>query len=297
MTTISLINYKGGVGKTTLAYNIAAEMAFRGLKILLIDLDPQMSLTFSLMDYNQWASINNERKTIKDWFDRTIDMGGNGLSEYIVIPNRINKLLNKGNISLICSHLNLIHTDVELAIQLGSIPKNYINVMSMLRKGIKEVKDMYDVIIIDCPPNFGITTQNAVLGSDYYIIPEKADYLSLVSLETLIMHINQLIFDYNSKANMLNYSNAEPKFLGLLFTMVSLYKGIPKEIQGKYMSLIKRLGLSYFETYLRESKSLNLSTQEQGMPIVLSNSTSSQLEIRYEMEKIVNEICSKAHIF
>ncbi len=67
MKTISVINYKGGVGKTTITANLAAEMAFRGKKILAIDLDPQASLTFSFFSVDEWRTKFEGSKTIKNW--------------------------------------------------------------------------------------------------------------------------------------------------------------------------------------------------------------------------------------
>lgn len=73
MKTISIINYKGGVGKTTISANLAAELAFRGKKILAIDLDPQASLTFSFFKVDEWRRNYEASKTIKNWYDAFID--------------------------------------------------------------------------------------------------------------------------------------------------------------------------------------------------------------------------------
>jgi chromosome partitioning protein len=73
MRTIAVINYKGGVGKTTITANIVAGMAFRGKKILAIDLDPQASLTFSFFSVDDWRKNFEATKTIKNWYDAFID--------------------------------------------------------------------------------------------------------------------------------------------------------------------------------------------------------------------------------
>ena len=69
MHVISVINYKGGVGKTTITANLSTELAWRGLNVLMIDLDPQANLTFSFIRPDQWASEYAKSKTIKNWFE------------------------------------------------------------------------------------------------------------------------------------------------------------------------------------------------------------------------------------
>ena len=71
MKIISVINYKGGVGKTTLTANLASELAFRGKKVLMIDLDPQASLTFSFIKPEEWKDEIAPSQTIKNWFQPT----------------------------------------------------------------------------------------------------------------------------------------------------------------------------------------------------------------------------------
>lgn len=89
MHIVSVINYKGGVGKTSLTSNLAAELAWNGKRVLLIDLDAQASLTFSLITPNDWATHFADKKTIKQWFD-SYDTGSPiNLASLVHSPKRI----------------------------------------------------------------------------------------------------------------------------------------------------------------------------------------------------------------
>ena len=87
MHVISVINYKGGVGKTTITANLAAELAWRGKDVLIIDLDPQASLTFSFIRPEEWHDDFSNSKTIKNWFDSFSDSSSVDLNDLIISTN------------------------------------------------------------------------------------------------------------------------------------------------------------------------------------------------------------------
>ncbi|MGB2798736.1 MAG: AAA family ATPase, partial [Dehalococcoidia bacterium] len=206
MQIVSCINYKGGVGKTTIVANLAAELAWRGNKVLTIDLDPQASLTFSFVSVDIWRNNYEQSRTIKNWYDEFIDETGNlALDSLIIRPTRVNRIVNRNNgqLDLICSHLALINVDLELATKLGGasprqVRNNFLNVHSRLKKGLTELdENQYNYILIDCPPNFNIVTKNAIVCSDSYLIPAKPDYLSTLGIDQLQRHVRELVTDYN----------------------------------------------------------------------------------------------------
>ena len=113
MRVISVMNYKGGVGKTTVTANLAAALAKRGRRVLLIDLDPQCSLSFSFFHVEDWEKKFSETKTVKNWYDAFIDKDFNcSLENLIVVPEV--PIKGDGRLHMICSHLALINIEETL---------------------------------------------------------------------------------------------------------------------------------------------------------------------------------------
>lgn len=301
MSVISVINYKGGVGKTTLTANLAAELAYKGKKVLVLDLDPQANLTFSFMPVDVWRA--QEDRTIKTWFDGFIDNGTTtDLADLIVVPEKVNSQIN-GSVEVICSHLGLINVDLELAVMLGGANprqqnRNYVKVHSLLANGLRQVleKAEYDVVLVDCPPNFNIVTKTAIVASDYYMVPAKPDYLSTLGIEQLNRHVEELVADYNSCVERcdLDVARISPKMLGIVFTMIAVRDGQPISAQKQYIEQIKKKRLPVFKTHIRENKTKYASAPEYGIPVVLHTGLSgTYLDVRTELEKLTAELRSK----
>lgn len=272
------MNYKGGVGKTTVTANVAAEMANQGKRVLLIDLDPQANLTLSFVSFLEWRNLDQQKRTIKDWYDEFLDHNYNSpLKKLIISPNKINdklqsKLGAEGRVDLICSHLDLINVDMELSSRLGGLTDreirgNYLRVMSLLRQNLAELRNEYDFILIDCPPNFNVVTQNAMVASDYFIIPAKADYLSTLGINTLIRHVQRLEDKYNQHVDEEILETISPQLLGIAFTMIALHSGEPISVQRTYIREMKEHPV--FESFLRENKSAYGEAPGTGVPVVL----------------------------
>ena len=120
MLVVAVMNYKGGVGKTTTTANLAAELARRGRKVLVMDLDAQASLTFSFVRPDTWHNDLAKANTIKTWFESFASSSPVSLDSLIVRPETVNgKLSGRGVLDIIPSHLGLINVDLELATELG----------------------------------------------------------------------------------------------------------------------------------------------------------------------------------
>ncbi len=308
MPVISVINYKGGVGKTTLTANVGAELAWRGYRVLLLDLDPQASLTFSFVRPDYWNKHLSQERTIKSWYDamqyrQSVDLRSLAFSPSQVNPS-LRAYLGNRRFDIIPSHLGLINVDLELATELGgaSIRQsklNYMRVHQRLAQGLADPSfEDYDIIMIDCPPNFNVVTKTAIVASDYILIPAKPDYLSTLGIDYLKRNLDALVGDYNEYVNLESGGDNRkiaPVILGVVFTMVQIYGGVPIAAQRSYITQTKHLKLPVFGSTLRENKTLFASAPEEGVPIVLRGHASYR-HVVSELEAFVNELVEKLAI-
>lgn len=168
-TIISLLNHKGGVGKTTSTINIGAALVELGKKVLLLDLDPQANLTVSL-------GIPRQKVTIYE------NMRGEAeLSPYLV----------KENMYVITSSLDLSGAEMELINEAG---REFI-----LRELFQPVAHDYDFVLIDCPPSLGLLTLNALTASNYVLIPMQTEFLALQGLAKIKQIVDKVKFRLNKK--------------------------------------------------------------------------------------------------
>ncbi|HBK28203.1 MAG TPA: sporulation initiation inhibitor Soj [Dialister sp.] len=157
---ISIINQKGGVGKTTTAVNLAAYLADKGKKTLLIDEDSQGNSTSGLSDGvkfqgNLYDVLLNDQPV-----------------EEAIVKTALKKLF------LLPASIDLAGAEIEIA---GLSERE-----TLLKRKIEGLKDSYDYILIDCPPSLGLMTLNALVASDSIIIPIQAEFYALEGLSQLV---------------------------------------------------------------------------------------------------------------
>ncbi len=169
---ISLLNHKGGVGKTTSAINIGAGLVEHGKRVLLVDLDPQANLTLSLGIPRQPSTIYEAMRGESD-----------------LVP--FNK---KEGLDIITSTLDLSGAEMELINEAG---REFI-----LRELFDTVIEDYDYIIIDCPPSLGLLTLNALTCSHQVLIPLQTEFLALQGLVKIKQVIDKVRFRLNKKLSI-----------------------------------------------------------------------------------------------
>ena len=283
MIVVSVINYKGGVGKTTTTANVAAQLAWQGYKVLAIDLDPQTNLTFSFLRVDEWSSDFADNRTIKQLFDSLLDGKDFDISGLIYEPSRAKQALQgRGKLEIISSHLGLINVDLELATLLNGASlrkskQNFIKAHSRLADSLEKIDDdAYDVVLIDCPPNFNIVTKTAIVASDYILVPTRPDFLSTLGIDYLIRNVASLVSDYNDYAREGQVDGTpeiEPATIGVVFNMVQERNG-PISAQENYMQQLRRQsGLYIFNNYVKQNNTIFADAPERGVPVVLTGTT------------------------
>lgn len=189
-TVISLINLKGGVGKTTLTVALAEFMAAEyGLRVLVIDLDPQTNATVALIDEEEWRRRNMRGQTVLNVFLDQIRKYQVFSAQEAIVKNVSN--INGGleGLDLLPSSIDLIEVHDEF-LQRSS----YLGVdpLPVLRDAISQSIQNYDLVLIDCPPDLGLICQNGLMISDYYLIPTIPDILSTYGIPQIINRIQRL---------------------------------------------------------------------------------------------------------
>ena len=221
-TVVSLINMKGGVGKTTLAVGLAWELA-KSHKVLLVDVDPQFNATQWVVPAAEYLKWLKNKHTIFDVFQPP---GGTSFSSGATAKTQANQPTPKSTIISVKNGgltLDIVPSSLEL-MKLDAAPRGTEN---RLRVFLKSVRDKYDHILIDCPPTTSLFSYSAFLASDAYLVPVKPDPLSVLGLPLL----ERAMEDYVER------SGQQLARLGLVFTQVrqtDAMKATMKQVRESY---------------------------------------------------------------
>lgn len=250
MHIISLANQKGGTGKTTAAVNIAAALARRKKRTLLIDLDPQSNSTTSLIDPLEIDSKQSIGPLL---------LGDAKLRDVVHECSYLPYL------SLIPATLELSVTEIDLT----RIPTGG----NVLQKRLKNITD-FEYVVCDCPPNFGTLTSNGLSISNHMIVPMEPETFAVTGLQMLMTNIVPRI---------LKFTNPDLKLLGILLCRVNPVRTLTANIRNELKRLYKDL---LFETEIPIDVRLPES-QSVHKPVIAYQSWSRSAGA---FEKLVDEI-------
>jgi len=250
---ISMINWKGGVGKSTLSLHLGVNIMRQSPgvpKVLLIDLDPQCNLSYLSLGVSKYIDdvYNKNQPTLKNIFDSYFNGKVYDTSKAIISqPITASPGHVWSNVDILPSHHELVLIDMRLAREKKSgtshqeETKFELDKLSIIQTAINQVQDEYEYVILDCPPNINLVTQNAFFASQFYVIPAIPDFLSTVGISLIKSEMEKLnknfkgMIDYSGSD--IDYSDAELK--GIIFNMVDEYGGGPKDTHRNTIDSVK----------------------------------------------------------
>ncbi len=222
MSVISIANHKGGVGKTTTTVNLAAGLAHAGFKVLVVDLDPQANATFSL-------GLKKQEQTIY---------------QVLAFQDDIRKSIKS------MGTMDIIPSSMHLA---GFEKNNEVGKEFILQESLGEIKDMYDYILIDCPPSLGSLTISALTASDYALVPLQPEFLALQGMTEFIKILRTVKTRMNDQLDL----------LGIVITRYDhrkvLHRDVLEYVENEYTGML-------FNTHIRGNISI-AEAQSQGLHI------------------------------
>ena len=223
---ISIVNQKGGTGKSACTANLAVGLAQKNMKVLIVDADPQSDVSAGF-GYRDCDDSNETLTALMDAVMKDED-----------IPSECFIRHQAEGIDIICSNIGLAGTEVQLV---NAMSREYV-----LKQILYGIKDQYDVVIIDCMPSLGMITINALAASDEVLIPVEASYLPIKGLQQLLKTIGKVRKQINPKLQV----------GGILFTMVDAHTNDARnnmELTDEYwINYQKGKGSEEFQKYMED---------------------------------------------
>lgn len=250
MDIVSVVNQKGGVGKTTTAINLAASLAASDKRVLIVDMDPQGNASTGV-------GVRNHEKSRSVYLSIIGEVGLDAVIRKTEIEN----------LDIAPSDINLAGAEVELV--------KLKNHEYRLREEFAKMEKVYDVVFIDCPPSLSILTVNALASSNYVLIPLQCEYYSMEGLSKLLRTLQAIRSNINENLHV----------LGILLTMFDRRTILSAQVRDE---IHKHFPAEVFETIVPRNVKLS-EAPSYGMPIIHYDPSSKGADAYIDLAKEVSK--------
>lgn len=183
--TVSVVNMKGGVGKSTTVASLAEALSVDGLRVLVVDLDPQSNVSMMLAGQDRWIELRKNGNTIDEYFNQFV-YGGEPRFFHEFIASRVTDIVGDPHLDLLISTPEFRYIErhaLEKWVAQGFDIRQLNNRFSRLtNSAIENVSDNYDVVLFDCPPGISMFAEAAIEFSEFIVIPTIPDYVSRLGI-------------------------------------------------------------------------------------------------------------------
>lgn len=289
---ISVLNMKGGVGKTTLSCNLAIELADRGYKVLVVDSDPQFNTTQTLFKYytgsvDKYNDLREHNLTIKSIFSSSHRNPGITQEATNQDCNAIYTFEDIQKDDLIQKGLSIIPGDLSLIVDINAATSDRLKAFFFTQK----LTERFDFIIIDCPPTWGELTSISLTVSGYYLIPTKLDEFSTIGITILSEQLSEKVAAMEGKL----------KCLGVVYMMLNGTKSVSgialknrpfkETLEGyfKKMSSDVNSSVKQFQTVIYNKQAIATSS-------VIYKTHDKYPELWERIKELVNEIMTRLQV-
>ncbi|MCR9142625.1 MAG: AAA family ATPase [bacterium] len=295
---ISVINYKGGVGKTTMTLQLGVGLAtLYNKKVLMVDLDPQCSLSLSTVDEHYWADWLERKGSVASVVQSFYDAEKTEIDPEWIIENALDRTWdtmpgNTPGLDLLPSHLDLPEFEMRLMSKkprsIGSMEEFYLERYLVLKNALNSVRKKYDYILFDCPPNIYLIARNAIIASDYYLVPTIPDFISCYGIPFILQHIQNMQEEVREKGG----TARQAKFLGIVRNRVRQAGG---NLVNEHEEQSRKLRVNYAD-YLLETMIIDRIGVAESLHMrqnIYNSKNDKFSEIRKDFSAVVKEVVNR----
>ena len=210
--------------------------------------------------------------------------------------NNLIAVNGNGRLDLLASHLGLVEVDLDFAHLLGGSrfqhgSPNFLRLHRCLLDALShEAFEEYDVVLLDCAPNFTMVTRTGIVASDYLLIPAKPDYLSTLGIAYLRRKLSELVRDYN-KVVSASMDEINPAILGIVFNMIQYGGHNPITAMRTFLNRPSEIEMPMFNQTVRDNKTLFGTAGVEGIPAVLAEHGNPAA--KHELRELASEFLAK----